>query len=196
MLYLHGADSGHDTTSETPFLVSALVLLRATQRELNMGIIKNRKQAWEHFYPEGNGKAKPGYVLHHVDETLKHNNPERYNQWRVEDLVMITSAEHTSFHQKGTHHSEEHKRKISASKKGKPSNFAGKHHTEETRKKISASHKGIQYTEETKRKLSASLKGRTAWNKGKPAWNKGKSLSEETKRKMSEARKRRYAMNG
>ena len=30
----------------------------------------NRINAWKYFYPEGNGKAKKGYVLHHKDKTL------------------------------------------------------------------------------------------------------------------------------
>ena len=57
--------------------------------------------AWKHFYPEGNGSAKPGYVLHHVDPSLRHCNPIRYNEWRIEDLVMITSAEHARIHHTG-----------------------------------------------------------------------------------------------
>jgi len=195
MLYLHGADSGHDTTSETPFLVSALVLSRATQRELNMTneqrsiSAKNNRNAWKHFYPEGNGKAKKGYHLHHVDTMLRHNDINRYIQWRIEDLVMLTENEHHSLHNSG-----------------KSNPMFGKHFSEEYRNKLSEAHKGKHFTEEHKRKLSEGLKGKTPWNKGK-------SLSEETKRKMSEARKgkpkteetklklskaikRRYAMHG
>lgn len=66
---------------------------------------------------------------------------------------------------KGKKLSEEHKRKLSESLKGKP-----------------GPNKGKKFSEETKRKLSESLKGKLAWNKGIP-------LTEETKRKMSEAKK-------
>ncbi len=76
--------------------------------------------AWIHFYPAGNGHAKKGYVLHHKDETLKKNNPKRYNQWNIEDLVMIPKAEHLSLHHKGKKMSLESRQKLSKSKKGKP----------------------------------------------------------------------------
>ena len=61
--------------------------------------MSNRHElAWIQFYPEGNGKAKKGYVLHHVDPMLKYVDPIRYAEWRIEDLVMITRAEHASLH--------------------------------------------------------------------------------------------------
>ena len=65
---------------------------------------------------------------------------------------------------KGRPQSEEHKRKIAESMRGK--------------------NKGRPQSEEHKRKISEAKKGKPAWNKGK-----GKPLSEETKRKMSEAKK-------
>ena len=76
--------------------------------------------------------------------------------------------------------SEDHKRKISESLKGRNSGknnpFYGKHHSEETRKKLSESHKGIKLSEETKRKIGEKSKGRR--------------YSEETKRKISESLKK------
>ena len=61
--------------------------------------------------------------------------------------------------------------------------------SEETRRKMSKSHKGkippnkgIPMSEEQKKKLSESLKGRNVWNKGIP-------MSEETKKKLSESHK-------
>ena len=66
---------------------------------------------------------------------------------------------------KGRKLSEETKRKISESHKGKP-----------------AWNKGIPHSEETRRKMSEALRGRKVWNKGIP-------LSEETKRKKSEKMK-------
>lgn len=99
----------------------------------------------------------------------------------------------------GKHHSEETKRKISESHKGKKGHPAwnkGKHPTEETKRKISESHKGripwnkgktgeYKLSEEHKKKLSESLKGRESWIKGK-------NHSEETKKKMSESQKGRH----
>lgn len=111
--------------------------------------------------------AKPGYVLHHKDETLRHENPDRYNEWNPEDLVMITSSEHTRLHHIWKHHSIL---------------------TDEQRKKISNALKGIKRSQETRRKMSESMKGNQN-SKGKPNANKCKHLSEETRRKMSESRK-------
>ena len=61
--------------------------------------------------------------------------------------------------------------------------------SEETRRKMSKSHKGkippnkgIPMSEEQKKKLSESLKGRNVWNKGIP-------MSEEQKKKLSESHK-------
>src|SRR3972149_4672180 len=88
---------------------------------------------------------------------------------------------------KGVPLSEEHKRKLSEVRKGRPSSFAGKHHTVETKKKLSDMNKGkcptvISYgmlgkhhTEETKRKMSQA--------------HMGKILSAEHKKKMGEGHK-------
>lgn len=59
--------------------------------------------------------------------------------------------------------------------------------SDETKKKISSSHKGKKIPEETKRKLSEKLKGRTSPMKGRTSPNKGKPMSDETKKKISTA---------
>jgi len=80
----------------------------------------------------------------------------------------------------------------------------GKHHSEETRRKISESHKGKVpwnkgktgiYSDETRARISATLTGNIPWNKGKRTgytpWNKGLmgrswgKHTEETKQKLS-----------
>jgi hypothetical protein len=85
--------------------------------------------------------------------------------------------------------SEEHKRKISESKKGKNNPNFGKIFSEETKRKMSESHKGKNIgpvSEETKQKLrmpkSEETKIRMSIAKI------GKIFSEETKRKMSIAK--------
>lgn len=55
---------------------------------------------------------------------------------------------------KGVNLSEETKRKLSESHKGKKGTFTGKHHSEESRKKMSKTKKGKHPTEETRKKLS------------------------------------------
>lgn len=97
--------------------------------------------------------------------------------------------------QKGYHHTEEAKKRISETHKGR-------HVSEETKKKISEYFKGKPRSKETIEKVSKALKGRKSWNKGKHLSeeqkrklsdaHKGKKLgprSEETKRKISEANK-------
>ena len=77
---------------------------------------------------------------------------------------------------------EETRRKLSKTKKGKPSPNKGVPMSEETKKKMSESQKGKHHSEETKKKMSISRKGRTSPNKGK-------TMSEETKKKISESLK-------
>ena len=77
---------------------------------------------------------------------------------------------------------DETRRKMSISRKGKPSPNKGVPMSEEQKKKLSESHKGKLHSEETKKKMSISRKGRTSPNKGK-------TMSEETKKKISETQK-------
>lgn len=93
---------------------------------------------------------------------------------------------------KGRKFSEEHKRHISESKKGIK-------HTPEQNKKHSESMKceknpfwGRQHTEETKRKISEAKKGKKLSEEHKrkiSKGNKGKKRSDEARKKMSETRK-------
>ena len=106
---------------------------------------KNWKNARKHFNIEG----EPSMVLHHVDDTLMHNDIDRYLEWRPEDLVAIPNSEHSRIHNLGKTVSEETRSKISHNHVG----FLGKHHTEESKIKISAAHKGKPKSEETKRKM-------------------------------------------
>ena len=62
------------------------------------------------------------------------------------------------FSRVGLHHSEDARKKISTTKKGRPSPKKGIHLLWETRQKISETLKGIHRTEETRKKLSESHK--------------------------------------
>lgn len=82
-------------------------------------------------------KPGDGLVLHHKDPTLKYTNPERYDEWRPEDLIVMTKAEHNRLHHKGKKNgpmSEEHKKRIGEANRGKK-------RSEETIKKISETRK-------------------------------------------------------
>ena len=91
---------------------------------------------------------------------------------------------------KGKHHSEETRRKISESQKGENHNFYGKHLSEETKKKISKAmkgnqcHKGHLHSKEAKKKMSEAHKGNQ--------YHKGCHLSDETKNKISESIKGKH----
>ena len=88
--------------------------------------------------------------------------------------------------------SEEHKRKLSESKKGERNPMFGKPLSKEHRLKISLSNKGKhKVTEEHRKKLSAANKGVNNHNFGKPAWDRGISPTEEQRRKISETLKGR-----
>ena len=97
----------------------------------------NHKKAAEFF------KLQEGWVLHHIDPEWRHNDIERYILWDPFDLVMMTKRDHYRLHMKGKKRSEETKKKISESQKGK---------------------KREPFSEEHKRKLSEAKKGNT-WNK-------------------------------
>ena len=155
------------------------------------------KAAWQYFFPKGNGSAmitidpltgkEIKWELHHVDETLKKNNKERYYEWRIEDLIMIPSSEHHRLHSigkaycKGKHLSKEHKEKLSKAFSGEKNPFYGKkhsdelikqiasknkgrHHTEEAKQKMSEARKGVKFTDEHKNKIAKALKSHTGWH--------------------------------
>ena len=133
-----------------------------------------------------------GMVMHHKDQNLIKSDPVRYNQWNIEDLVLITSAEHTRLHHKGKTVSEEQRiacgnrfRGATPWNKGKTGLYKA---TEDTKKKMSEVHKGAIFTEEHKKKLGIAgrrRKGKVYANNGKinkiffpdqipDGWTKGK----------------------
>ena len=101
---------------------------------------------------KNNAKAKKyfnlpkGWVLHHEDETLRHNNIERYIEWRPEDLIPMSRADHSRLHVKSHVKSDETKQKISEAHKGKK-------FSEEHKKKISESEKGKIVSDASKEKM-------------------------------------------
>ena len=101
------------------------------------------------------------------------------------ELIFLTSEEHTGMHNKGRipwnkgkHHSDETRKKMSEAKKGK---LKGIKLTDDHRRKISEAKKGKHLSDETRKKMSEAMKG--------------KHHSYETRRKISEAAKRRLDSN-
>lgn len=153
----------------------------------------NRNLARKHFF--GSTSGKPGWILHHVDETMKERDPERYIQWNIEDLVPMTKSEHVSHHKMGNKY------------------MLGKHHSEETIQKIKEAKSDI--SDETRENISSALIGRRPSAEARAKMSKakignknhlgkkcseesrermrqshlGKPLADETKAKLSEVRK-------
>ena len=133
---------------------------------------------------------------HHMTETWWNCSKqdlienECYYGRKACELIFLTPAEHNRLHNKGKHHSDDTRRKLSESHKGKT-------HSEETRRKLSESHKGEnnpnfgkQFSEETRKKMSEAAKNMSDETKRKLSEaNKGKQLSDETRRKLSESHK-------
>ena len=46
-------------------------------------------------------KDSKNWCLHHKDKTLRMRDPKRYYEWRIEDLVPLTSSQHAKLHKLG-----------------------------------------------------------------------------------------------
>jgi len=109
---------------------------------------------------------------------------------RTEEARKNMSESH-----KGKPLSEEHKQKISETLKGSIPWNRSISPSEETKRKISKSLKGKHHSEESKRKMSKSLKGKPFSEEHKKKLSevkKGIPLSEEHKRKISESKKGKH----
>ena len=123
---------------------------------------------WEAYNDELPSKKhclhhKYGIVLNKTAEQLKYMG--LYEHRYARELQIMLVSDHTHLHHKGKEVSEttrnkqrkplseEHKRNISKSTKGKKKNKP-------------AWNKGIPRTEEQKQKQREKMKGRTSWNKG------------------------------
>ena len=138
-------------------------------------------------------RAREKYGLYAFDfEILKECPDDELNQWEMYYIKELNTKVPNGYNltdggdgKLGCPFSEETKKKMSESQKGKK-------RSEETKMRISEARKGIIFSEETKRKMSEKKKG----NKRSEEWcemiskiMKGKKRSEETKRKLSELKK-------
>ena len=109
---------------------------------------------------------------HHMTETWWNctakdliENECYYNRKACE-LIFLTKAEHTRLHMKGRTFSEESRKKMSESHKGKISPNKGRTFSDEHRRKLCEARKGRIFTEETRRKISEANKRRWAKKRG------------------------------
>ena len=107
-------------------------------------------------------------------------------------LKFVTRGEHNRLHNAGKHHSEEHRRKISESHKGRTFSEEHRRKISEANKGRTSPRKGVTLSEETRRKMSEAHQNISDDTRRKMSEShKGKHLSKETRRKMSEAHKRK-----
>ena len=92
---------------------------------------------------------------------------ECYYKRKACELIFLTPLEHNRLHRKGHALSDETKRKLSESLKGK----TRAQFSDETRRKMSEAKKGRTFSEETRKKMSEVRKGKT-WKviDGKRVW--------------------------
>lgn len=103
--------------------------------------------------------------------SLNCKSPNGYNSTEggagtIGRIVSQETRKKLSDIHKGTKLSADTRRKISIAAMGNK-NFLGHKLSDEHRQKLSASRKGKPLTKEHRQKLSAAHKGKTAWNKGK-----------------------------
>ena len=123
----------------------------------------------EAFIPNPEGKT----CIHHKDRNKLNNS--------VDNLQWLTKEEHLAVHSDPNNalayiYTEEHKKKVSESKKGSTSWNKGKKMSEESRKKMSEAAKGRIISDEARKKISEA--------------NKGRIQTEEHKMKKAESKKR------
>lgn len=59
----------------------------------------NNNAAWK-YYEQHGYKEHKGMVLHHIDINMKETDPERYAEWRIEDVIPMTKPAHRALHMK------------------------------------------------------------------------------------------------
>lgn len=148
--------------------------------ELEIKFIKEAKNIGKAEYNIANGGHHPHILVnHHIKphpwtehqrELMSEHMKLRWtsDEWRNKMLEInsVPCSEETkrkiSESNKGKTYTEESKKKMSESHKGQTSGFKGKHHSDEAKKKLSEANKGYKVTDETKRKISETLGTRKA----------------------------------
>ena len=122
---------------------------------INLGFVKKCCKDYTLIanYEEAMNDKTQTWICHHIlgeiltlEQLIEHNF---YYDVPPCMLKFVTKSEHRCIHNKGKHHSDETRQKLSESHKGK-------HHSEEHRKKISEAMKNI--SDETRKKISEARK--------------------------------------
>lgn len=145
-----------------------------------------------------NARAKYGLSAFGF-EILKECSDDELDYWETYFIEKLNTKSPNGYNLteggggcKGYHHTEESRRKISETHKGKETWMKGKHHNEESRRKISEKAKGRHYTEEAKKKMSEIRKGIRFSEEHRKKISealKGKERSEEHRKNLSKALK-------
>ena len=121
---------------------------------------KNRNRTWSYFQRLGMIPAdatKQTWVLHHIDETMKHLDPERYALWRPQDVWPLPVPVHRAYHNRMTHSgkklSETHRERFVAAGRA-----WREEHPEEWSRRVSESQKGRVQSKETRERISQTKK--------------------------------------
>lgn len=175
-------------------------------------VLDAKEQYWIRIYdcmvPNGynmtdGGGGTSGYKL--TPETKRKlseiNTGEKHPMWGKKRPDLVTRMKGHTWN-KGTHRTEETRKKMSmAAKERKNHPMWGKHHSEETKRKMSEAKWGKHLSEETRNKMSEGKKGKPSALKGRPFHGKwfdrtGSKHSEESKRKMGDFRRgKKYPRN-
>ena len=140
---------------------------------------RNRNIAFAYFQAIGRipkDESSSNWCLHHNDTTLKELDPDRYHEWRVEDLSPMMKSDHIRLHNKGKVKPHDVRNKIR-------NKLIGHAVSEESRRRISEASKRTWSNPEFKKRIHEQRIGRAPWNKGKHG-----CYSKETLQKMSKSR--------
>ena len=68
--------------------------------------LNNHDKTWVYYQIIGRipvSYTPKEYALHHIDPELKYTDKARYDEWRIEDVIPVTAAEHKAIHNKYDH---------------------------------------------------------------------------------------------
>ena len=155
--------------------------------------IRKRENQWNsigHYAGKAIDAARKKYGIDAFDfKILIECEDEELNKWERYYIEKLNTKVPYGYNmtdggdgKSGCIPSQETRKKLSESHKGKQIWCKGKHLSEEHKKKIADGNRGKKHSEKSKRKMSES-------RKGEKNHNFGKHPSEETRKKLSESRK-------